>query len=726
MVSEKRIQLQSECHKLRQECLKSGFIHSCRQFRLNACDADLKSTAEKLRTIQTSYSSKKGYAQHTKAREQEFVRRFVTGRHLTVSTDANEGRNHVYWRTAGENEARSNWINTTLAKTFGEKRVKEMKMNDSNTFLVNHYEPVLKSFKVAVEYLPSKKQMEKRYGNVIKETEKKRGRNTKIRAIFVVRSDVVPLKTFSPKLVRTLLSQFLQSMGADDLYSHFIPVYVHLWNRSAWLMSDCYEITNRSKPVNLEFVIQNVGESVTMQLDLPSLHSPCPPGGGDDPKRPECKVPPPEHVTALEKLDLKYVKDQNVRLALQRLLNHILLNKNLPRNHSAFRFMVLAAQTRDDRTGLDQLFLAGLLFLALYHPRKPQDLENVFTDHIRQHLGYTPDCVEIHPSGLATLNSVLPNLQASQTELLVIGNVYFEFIDRIDQMYTADVDKRVKIEAGYRKVDFEKKFLWEKARVSKKREPSQPKVGAFFSDLSWGTNLDFHDYPEVDVAWWVQTMLRNDWLEKGGLVIVDITIDTVFSENLHQFMKDIHPLVKSGTIELVLISSLQKLYQFGIDKMSGGFMARFTSESSTSESKGSKRPRCIPSHRLPDLNLTGYTFFVEHASDLIQSYVNRYHRNNRLLYDALRGYVSVVPPKIKLISVDFVDKDGKYADEISPPETENQKVDIDYRASWGFRNSIIFEIESRKTRICVGASATEEEVDKLVQVVKTTLKKEIM
>jgi hypothetical protein len=162
-------------------------------------------------------------------------------------------------------------------------------------------------------------------------------------------------------------------------------------------------------------------------------------------------------------------------------------------------------------------------------------------------------------------------------------------------------------------------------------------------------------------------------------------------------------VVDSDTFPITSFSIQAVNMLMQLDKLSGGYAAWF-----------SRTKVHYPSTNIPILNTTGYSYMIEHNADLIGTYIDNVHRNNRLFYDLIQKscsqYVTHVPKNIKMIAIDNANRAIVLADHLYACRTKT--IVIGFRPSWGFRHCVITEIHG-KMRFSVGASLSEREVYQL-------------
>ena len=219
--------------------------------------------------------------------------------------------------------------------------------------------------------------------------------------------------------------------------------------------------------------------------------------------------------------------------------------------------------------------------------------------------------------------------------------------------------------------------------------------------------LGVRTYFPIDNVRLVRTLLQQNRLVRGAIIALDVTIDTVTSPKIRRFVDAMVPHVASGRIQLCVLSSMQKLYQCGLDRLSGGFAAWFTPH------------KIKQSTQIPTLISTAYCLLLHvKNADALAAYIDLVHHNNRYLLEYIEkqcpSLVTTVPPDSTVVSIDFIHApiDEPFDFAVKIVRCLPQQF-IDIRASWGFRLTVI-TIVGDKIRVSIGADVTHQEIESLV------------
>lgn len=665
-----RIVLQRHCMQLRKQCLEEGLLKSCKDFKLNECYESLQESQSELATLYNS--NKKGYALQTVEVSDEFLRKFEVNHMLSVSDpffmmEDDSGTNHSYWREIQDevNLRRDKW-RTNIINTLNNMSTGRSDMTESNTFLVSSRTGFSSDFYV-VTYRPKQKVTKK---VCVSDGSKKP-------YMFIVDDESFPISQFSIQGVRSLIGDYFS--GSIQLV---LPVYIYRWNLTTWVITDCSEILTPT----LGQAVESSGTSIMMQSDVASFYT----KANDNNMAPSSYSV--KNVEIVELIDFSYIKYDVIRTVVQRLISKLYHDNWLPRHHVVFDIIERFAMTKDIDLKLDSLIYALILFLSMYKPNTVTELRESISNHILKQLNIKPTCVQICESGMASINTVMQEqLKIKEPRLLYLDNTYFEFGKRISTFpHLTKIKSKIEYENFYQEI----------------QEPCDEKTHLYtfvMMDLAWSMSNTIKDeYYEIDIIGLLQNLINNGWLNKGCTVVLDITVDTVFSQNVRMCMQNLLQYITKGDIQVVLVSSLQKFYQFGIDKLSGGFAAWFTNTKVN-----------YPSTVLPPIVSTGYWFFVEETENMIEKYVKHVHFNNRLIYDIIQNlcpsYITKVPENTKMVGIDtHIDLDP-----LEKRIDDCKTAKIVFRPSWGFRHTVA-TMTYHKTRLSVGASLSIAEIKGIV------------
>jgi hypothetical protein len=391
---------------------------------------------------------------------------------------------------------------------------------------------------------------------------------------------------------------------------------------------------------------------------------------------------PLQDVTVLKSLNTSWIRAP-VKAYVDFALKDLLRDKHLPRTHMCFGDIAKSFEEKNN-FAIDKIMCAYMTFLSIYRPHSQSQLEDALSTHIRQGLRWTPNDISMGNSGIASMNAILTAIKG---KVLVMPNVYFEVLGANQHRALKDVShpsNKFSIDTIETDIVF----------------------GGVFVDEAWSMIMHKHDYFPIDNIALVQKLLYNKQLSKGAIVALDVTIDTVNSPRVLKFVNAMRPHVRNGAITLVVFSSMQKLYQFGLDRLSGGWSAWFGSSHN--------KPTSVT---LPVIATTGYTNVLRFG---ISDYANAVHRNNRYFYKKIAtacGKVTTVDKNAILINVDVESIDDHNHDAFDTIVSIIKCVPdlyIGSRVSWGFRHSVLMPVEN-KIRTSIGACVTKAEMNKLVK-----------
>ena len=349
---------------------------------------------------------------------------------------------------------------------------------------------------------------------------------------------------------------------------------------------------------------------------------------------------------------------------------------------------------------VDKILVAYFAFISIYRPHSQSQLEKVISSHVRSGTSFKPAMITISNSGVASLNAVLCSVGGSD-KVVIAPNVYYEVL-QANQHKFCDRVQHVSSEKDVHNL-----------------MTSKHQIDALFLDESWTSHVMARTYFPINNLQLVNALLESNSLTKRAFIVLDITVDTVFSHRVQKFVSAMMPHVASSRITLVLFSSMQKLMQFGLDRVSGGFAAWWGDIQVLS--------RCqhgLGKTILPRVSLTTFSITL-HAkqSEFLKAYVKAVHDNNRYFYELIVKEcktVSLVSPDSTLVYVDCSIKNSKNFEATVDVIQGVPGLYIDNRVSFGFKHTTITEINSKSTippfiqsfkiRIAVGACVTQNEM----------------
>lgn len=414
-------------------------------------------------------------------------------------------------------------------------------------------------------------------------------------------------------------------------------------------------------------------------------------------------------VEILKKVDLSYIKFDPVKNTVAFLLQKIIQDNNLPRNHVAYKNIYNYAIDKNNFS-IDAILSSIVSLNTVYHPVSANELENRLSDLIRSCLLTTSTKVQLANSGISNLNYIFylveeTDLFPNDSKGIVFTNAYYEISKAITLKSRQNKSNRYVNLSD--KSDYDN-FLQER----------HLKICVLFMDLSWGCTTGVKEYFYIDNVSIIEKLINDGSLVKGCIVALDITIDSIFGKRVFDFYFKLKKYIISKTINLVLYSSMQKLFQYGLDRLSGGFSSWFSNDNRLISALENPKMQKV---RLSDIVSTGYSLFIDpKIINNMKEYVNSVHNNNSYLMQLLKKschkMIPVIDKNAKIVNVDFV------SDNVST-DTYQDKLDnlinslptqyIDWRSSWGFRHTVVAPIDRDRIRLCVGASVTNQEIKDL-------------
>jgi hypothetical protein len=124
----------------------------------------------------------------------------------------------------------------------------------------------------------------------------------------------------------------------------------------------------------------------------------------------------------------------------------------------------------------------------------------------------------------------------------------------------------------------------------------------------------------------------NTWSDnKPRTIVLDITLNAFNDQELKKFLEKASPLVNAGYLNIILIQSLTKFSQLGLDKRSGGCIA-IINNNGENWAKVNEKFKAIATIEHADPVIDHYFTYFAQRSDLLKLYIEQINVNVRKVY----------------------------------------------------------------------------------------------
>jgi hypothetical protein len=153
-----------------------------------------------------------------------------------------------------------------------------------------------------------------------------------------------------------------------------------------------------------------------------------------------------------------------------------------------------------------------------------------------------------------------------------------------------------------------------------------------------------HDIPKI-----IKT-LKNFSQNRPRTLVVDITLSSLSAPEIKELIDEANPLIQSGQLNLVLIQSLTKFSQIGLDKLSAGFLAAYNSNQQIWKVFNDQLNTFQNQEPVDSLTLQFFACLTRYTSKFQKDYIKQINQNTKNLYRmVLEQYQSLNLPISKKI-----------------------------------------------------------------------------
>ncbi|MBS4169946.1 ubiquitin carboxyl-terminal hydrolase family protein [Neochlamydia sp. AcF95] len=265
----------------------------------------------------------------------------------------------------------------------------------------------------------------------------------------------------------------------------------------------------------------------------------------------------------------------------------------------------------------------------LYIDSKPlvEDPTQVFRDALPSKptvVHFTPYAMRSFTRILQALVPVYSNSKTARLRIQVFNQSYFELITNMERFReTTDV-------------------------IISQSDAQLEDCDVYFIDIhpnnAVEARLFSHDIPEIIKT--LKTILKN----RRSTFVVDITLSSLSASEVRMLLNEANPLIQSGQLNLVLVQSLTKFSQLGMDKLSAGFLAAYNTNQQIWKVFNDQLHIFQKQEPVDSLTLQFFACLTGYTPHLQKYYIEQINRNTRDLYQrVLKRYQKLNLPISKKI-----------------------------------------------------------------------------
>lgn len=124
----------------------------------------------------------------------------------------------------------------------------------------------------------------------------------------------------------------------------------------------------------------------------------------------------------------------------------------------------------------------------------------------------------------------------------------------------------------------------------------------------------------------------NNWNNKPRTLVLDITLNALNDREVYDILDKATGLIESGYLNVVLIQSLTKFAQLGLDKRSAGSITLLNKNCNIWQEVNNKFREISNVEKVDHSTDSFFTYFANHHKDLLKQYIEQINRNVRYVY----------------------------------------------------------------------------------------------
>lgn len=138
-----------------------------------------------------------------------------------------------------------------------------------------------------------------------------------------------------------------------------------------------------------------------------------------------------------------------------------------------------------------------------------------------------------------------------------------------------------------------------------------------------------------DIKGFLQSMLDDQahWLTHARTLVIDATLNALNDEDIQNTLKKAQRLIKSGWLNIIIIQSLTKFSQLGLDKRSAGVLTVINNNAEHWHTVNASVRAFKDIEVVDDTTSNFFSYFLGLQQDLIKEYIRLVNTNVRTVYD---------------------------------------------------------------------------------------------
>lgn len=214
----------------------------------------------------------------------------------------------------------------------------------------------------------------------------------------------------------------------------------------------------------------------------------------------------------------------------------------------------------------------------------------------------------ILPYAMRSFVRVLQSV-ASDSDLIIsaANQVYYELLENFEKIHESKV----------------------KIYLIRHVEEIRPETTLIFMDIHPNNVVETTQYSH-DIIYLLNKM--QTWESICRTLVLDVTLNALNDPEIQAVLKQAHSLIEQGLLNLVLVQSLTKFAQLGLDKRSAGCSIIFNNDNDSWREFNSKFDEIERAEMMDQLTTRFFSYFMSYHADLLKSYLEMVNKNNRHVY----------------------------------------------------------------------------------------------
>lgn len=214
----------------------------------------------------------------------------------------------------------------------------------------------------------------------------------------------------------------------------------------------------------------------------------------------------------------------------------------------------------------------------------------------------------ILPYAMRSFVRVLQSL-ASDSDLIIsaANQVYYELLENFEKIHENNA----------------------KVYLIRHVEEIEPETTLIFMDIHPNNVVETTQYSH-DILYFLNKM--QAWESIPRTLILDVTLNALTDVEIQAVLEQASPLIEQGLLNLVLVQSLTKFAQLGLDKRSAGCSITFNDGNDPWKDFNAKFDEIENSEMIDQSTAQFFSYFILHHADLLKLYLTKINENNRYVY----------------------------------------------------------------------------------------------